>query len=61
MFLFTYQMVTALSREVATTSRVLARFCAEASFPAAEDPALRAILSEMIAGIDFPIVITSKP
>lgn len=59
-FLFTYQMVTALSREVATTSRVLARFCAQASFPAAEDPALRSILSEMIAGIDFPIVITDN-
>ncbi len=59
-FLFTYQMVNALSREVATTSRVLARFCAEASFPAAEDPELRAILAEMIAGIDFPIVITDN-
>ncbi len=59
-FLFTYQMVNALSREVATTSRVLARFCAQASFPAAEDPALRAILREMIADIDFPIVITDN-
>lgn len=29
-FLFTYRMVNALSREVATTSRVLARFCAQA-------------------------------
>ncbi|MGH7729806.1 MAG: sensor histidine kinase [Candidatus Eiseniibacteriota bacterium] len=60
MFLFTYQMVNALSREVATTSRVLARFCAQASFPAAQDPELRAILREMIAGIDFPIVITDN-
>ena len=59
-FLFTYQMVNALSREVATTSRVLARFCAQASFPAAEDPALRKILREMIDGIDFPIVITDN-
>ncbi len=59
-FLFTYQMVNALSREVATTSRVLARFCAQASFPAAADPALRNILAEMIAGIDFPIVITDN-
>jgi len=45
---------------VATTSRVLARFCAQASFPAAEDPALRRILREMIDGIDFPIVITDN-
>ena len=59
-FLFTYQMVTALSREVATTSRVLARFSAQASFPAAQDPALRGILRELIAGIDFPIVITDS-
>jgi two-component system, NtrC family, sensor histidine kinase KinB len=59
-FLFTYQMVNALSREVATTSQVLARFCAQASFPAAHDPALRSILSELIAGIDFPIVITDN-
>ena len=59
-FLFTYKMVNALSREVATTSHVLARFCAQASFPAAEDPALRKILREMIDGIDFPIVITDN-
>ena len=59
-FLFTYQMVNALSREVATTSRVLARFCAQASFPAAQDPELRKILSEIIDGIDFPIVITDN-
>jgi len=59
-FLFTYQMVNALSREVATTSRVLARFCAQASFPAAQDPELRGILAEMIAGLEFPIVITDN-
>ena len=59
-FLFTYQMVTALSREVATTSRVLARFCAQASFPAVQDPGLNQILKELIAGIDFPMVITDN-
>jgi len=59
-FLFTYQMVGALSREVATTSRVLARFCAQASFPAASDPALQKILRDLIAGIDFPMVITDN-
>lgn len=57
-FLFTYQMVNALSREVTNTSAVLARFCAQASFPAAQDPALRTILADLIAGLDFPIVIT---
>lgn len=59
-FLFTYRMVGALSREVATTSRVLARFCAQASFPAATDPGLQKILQDLIAGIDFPMVITDN-
>src|SRR5439155_5217980 len=44
--------------EVETTSRVLARFCAQASFPATRDPQLRQMLSELIGNIDFPIVIT---
>ncbi len=57
-FLFTHLMITRLSREVATTSRVFARFCAQASFPATRDPELRRIFSEVIASIDFPVVIT---
>jgi signal transduction histidine kinase len=57
-FLFTQQMITRLSQEVATTSRVLARFCAQASFPAVRDPELQQIFSEVIAHVDFPIVIT---
>jgi hypothetical protein len=57
-FLFTTQMVAALSDQVASTSRMLARFCAQASFPAAEDPELRRILREVIQSLDFPIVIT---
>lgn len=57
-FLFTTQMVAALSDQVASTSRMLARFCAQASFPAAEDPELRRILAEVIRSLDFPIVIT---
>jgi signal transduction histidine kinase len=57
-FLFTYQMVNALSREVSNTSQVLARFCAQASFPAAQDSTLTVILSELIGSLDFPIVIT---
>lgn len=57
-FLFTHQMVRRLTQEVQTTSRVLARFCAQASFPATRDPELQRIFSEVIAGIDFPIIIT---
>ena len=57
-FLFTNQMVQRLSTQVATTSDVLARLCAQASFPATNDPQLRAIFSDVISHIDFPIVIT---
>jgi len=57
-FLFTQQMVRRLSHEVATTSEVLARLCAQASFPATNDPQLRQIFGQLIASIDFPIVIT---
>lgn len=59
-FLFTYQMVTALSREVATTSRVLARFSAQASLTSAQDPALNSTLREAIVSMDFPIIITDN-
>ena len=57
-FLFTNQMVRRLSEEIETTSRVLARFCAQASFPAARDPRVAEIFSQVLASIDFPIVIT---
>jgi hypothetical protein len=58
LFLFTHGIITRLSHEVETTSRVLARFCAQASIPATRDPELQRIFSEIIGGIDFPIVIT---
>lgn len=57
-FLFTHQMIRRLTIEVRTTSGVLARFCAQASFPAATDPDLQRIFQEVLAGIDFPIVLT---
>ncbi len=59
-FLFTHQMIQRLSEEVATTSRVFARFCAQASLPATRDPELRRIFSEVVRSIDFPIVITDN-
>src|SRR5262245_51422357 len=59
-FLFTHQMIARLSQEVQTTSRVLAGFCAQASFPATNDPQLRQIFSEVIGSLDFPIVITDR-
>jgi NtrC-family two-component system sensor histidine kinase KinB len=57
-FLFTHQMIQRLTREVETTSRVLARFCAQASLPATRDTTLQRIFGEVLSGIDFPIVIT---
>lgn len=59
-FTFTTHMVNRLSEEITTTSDVLARLCAQASFPATRDPQLQRILSEVIAQIDFPIVITDN-
>lgn len=59
-FLFTQQMITRLSEEVATTSRVLAGFCAQASFPAVRDPEVQELFAEVIAHVDFPIIITDN-
>jgi hypothetical protein len=59
-FIFTQQIIGRLTHEVETTSRVLARFCAQASFPATRDPELQTIFAEVIGSIDFPIVITDN-
>ena len=59
-FVFTQQIINRLSHEVATTSRVFAEFCAQASLPATRDPVLQQIFSEMIGSIDFPIIVTDK-
>jgi hypothetical protein len=37
---------------------VLARFCAQASFPATQDSVLRSVVADLIRSIDFPIVLT---
>ena len=59
-FVFTQQLIHRLSHEVATTSRVFADFCAQASLPATRDPELQRIFGEVIGGIDFPIIITDR-
>src|SRR5712671_2296892 len=51
-------MIRRLSQQVATTSRVFAQFCAQASIPATRDPELQRIFSQVIGSLDFPIVIT---
>ena len=57
-FLFTQQMMNRLTQQVATTSRLLARFCAEATFPAMRGTEIERIVDDIVQGINFPIVIT---
>jgi hypothetical protein len=59
-FLWTHHFVRRLSDEVATTSGVIARFCAQASFPAIRDSVIQEVFAEMVASLDFPIVITDN-
>jgi hypothetical protein len=59
-FLLTNSTITRLTAEIGTTSRVLAQFCAQASFPAVRDPELQRIFAEVISHIEFPMVITDN-
>lgn len=59
-FLFSHFTIRRLTAEVETTSRVLAELCAQASFPVARDTTLQRIFRDVIAGIDFPIVIADS-
>ena len=49
-----------LSREVASTSRVLAQFCAEASYPVVRNPQIEDIFRRLVSNLDFPMVITDR-
>ncbi len=57
-FVFTNQMLTRLTHQVETTSRIFATFCAQASIPATRDTTLTKIFKDVVNQIDFPIVIT---
>jgi hypothetical protein len=57
-FLFTHQTIRRLTLEVETTSRLLARFLALATFPATHDPELQRITREIVGSLDFPVIIT---
>lgn len=57
-FLFTQSAVGRLTREVSTTSELLARVAAQATIPSTRNPQLQRVLAEMQSGISFPIVIT---
>ena len=57
-FVFTNILVARLANQVQSTSEVFARFCATASYPATTDSTLSSIVSEVITGLNFPIVLT---
>ena len=57
-FLWTHHFVQRLSDEIEATSRVLARFCSQASFPVIRDPELEKVFGDLVASLDFPMVIT---
>ncbi len=59
-FLFTQQAIRRLTAEVQTSSRLLARFLATATWPAAHDIELQGITREVIGNLDFPVIITDQ-
>src|SRR3989442_6186916 len=59
-FLLANWTITRLSREVATTSRFLAQFCAEASYPASRNPIIEDVFRRLVSNLDFPLVITAS-
>lgn len=58
LFIFTQTAVRRLTREVSTTSELLAQVAAQATLPSIDNPQLRRLLSQMQAGFSFPIIIT---
>jgi anti-sigma regulatory factor (Ser/Thr protein kinase) len=57
-FIFTNRLVTKLDEQANMLSGILARFCAVATIPASEDEDLSAIYREVIAKVNFPVVVT---
>jgi len=58
LFVFSNLLLRRLGQETERTSRVFASFCATASYPAAEDTVISALVSEVIGSINFPIVLS---
>jgi len=59
-FVLAHWAIDRLSREVTATSRVLAQFCADASYPATRNPVVEDVFSHLVANLDFPLVITDR-
>jgi signal transduction histidine kinase len=56
-FIYTYTLVRSYESQTDTLTRVVASFCAAATFPATQDEEVRSVFNEVIEGINFPIVI----
>ncbi len=59
-FLYTYSLVRSFERQTEVLTRLIANFCAVATFPAAQDEEVRKIFDQVIEDINFPIVITDQ-
>lgn len=57
-FGYTYSLVRSFEVQTNTLTRVFAKFCAAATYPATRDEEVRYIFDEIIKDINFPIVIT---
>lgn len=57
-FLYTNSLIRRLEAQAATLSRSIAGLCADATYAAREDEELRAIFTELIQVINFPIIVT---
>lgn len=59
-FFYTYSLVKSFESQTEILTRLIANFCAVATFPAAKDEEVRKIFDEVIEDINFPIVITDQ-
>lgn len=57
-FVYTYWLVRSFERQTETVTTVFAKFCAAATYPATKSEEVRRIFNQVVADIDFPIVIT---
>jgi NtrC-family two-component system sensor histidine kinase KinB len=56
-FLYTNSLITRLETQAATLSRSIAGLCASTTYAAGQNEELRAVFSDLIEAIDFPVVI----
>lgn len=56
-FTYTYSLVKSFEKQTDVLTRLVANFCAAATYPAAQNAQIRQIFSKVIEDINFPIVI----